>query len=608
MRTFFKKKKPQKTHEGLKGFFAVFTAFFIGFALCTVYVFLFEKADTLPHFFVSFQLSRSIQYFITFMPVFLLTALLIGYAAIFGKSGHNTVKRYSLPLLNYLKDVFVILLLCITAYFLLRETALPRAVNHQQKCIFQTQAYYDFLYIGKESLKKHEHNTAYRYAKYALLVWKDSTAAHKILDAAKIHRVDEAIETEHIHSIMQKNRPMPFSEHLTAQKALSKSKKSMQEKDFYTAHFYAVQCSKLAASGSKIKKEGEWLTDFTWKQIKNGFALLNAQFDIQLYNAKKEAYDLLKQQHYAQAYYRFLAIKKMIATHDPEKKDRDVERLFTIAQEKLLTKVFFNNETLLFPLFVFSENIAFTVTEKSKNLKTHIKIQKLAWIPQEKTYHLYGKNTEITHYAPDGTILSQYLIPFTKFVPSIDANGDLILNIQMNTLDTAPHKKVLRPLLMKGTLLHTEYEALELPMTMNDLNLIISASKGENLMTLTDLYQFRKKAAHFGFDQLLYTREIMFRITSLLVILIVSIYALTFGWRFRIPPHTPFRLRWIVTIPAFLYASGLIINMLLYASRLVIVLLTTYCGFYISTLMITLCYAALFAAVCFLFVAQRSDN
>ena len=78
-----------------KGCLSVFIHFVIGLGCCLIYMFFFKKINVLPQFLVNRKLAETGILFIRIMPSLLVSAVLIGYAVIFGTCGQNTVPRFS---------------------------------------------------------------------------------------------------------------------------------------------------------------------------------------------------------------------------------------------------------------------------------------------------------------------------------------------------------------------------------------------------------------------------------------------------------------------------------------------------------------------------------
>ena len=98
----------------LKGTLSVLIHFVIGLGCCLIYVFFFKKIDVLPQFLLSRRLAETGILFIRIMPSLLVSAVLIGYAVIFGTCGQNTVQMFS--------DIYYAFFVCYYLYHLYRNS------------------------------------------------------------------------------------------------------------------------------------------------------------------------------------------------------------------------------------------------------------------------------------------------------------------------------------------------------------------------------------------------------------------------------------------------------------------------------------------------------
>ena len=155
-----------------KGCLSVFIHFVIGLGCCLIYMFFFKKINVLPQFLVNRKLAETGILFIRIMPSLLVSAVLIGYAVIFGTCGQNTVPRFSDILLRYLKEALIILLFCIGIYIILIEIVSPLLLNYRRSSEIKTQDYYDYMKEADISLNTGDGERAYQKAKAALGIWK----------------------------------------------------------------------------------------------------------------------------------------------------------------------------------------------------------------------------------------------------------------------------------------------------------------------------------------------------------------------------------------------------------------------------------------------------
>lgn len=594
--------------EVTKGFINILISYLIGLCVCLGYVFLYEKINVLPQFLMNVRLLRTFSFFIGFIPTLLLYSLLTGYARIFGSSGHNTVLRYSLVLLQYLRDVFIIIILNIIIYFILQEGAIPY-ITQQQACYrIKTENYYEYIHAAKLAFKNQQYIDAKQYAKQALLLWKDSKEAADLFDIIKIKEESNSVTLVNNQKIIPEEEHIISSfENITAKEALDISRTSLQNNDFYTSHLYALQAARLMNSND-LSKEAKGIAETAWRNIEKGLSALKAKNDVKLYYEKKQAYEYIKQNNWMQAYYALVTIQKNINTQSNNKRDPDVDRLKSIAQEKLLEQIFFVDETILLPLFESARNLEFTIPSSPHLLKTNIKLRGLSSISKNGTQNLYGRSCTITHYKADDTIFSQYNCPFVKFMSYKTSDNQYAIKLLLTTVDRNKANTAVLPISIKGVdPIETYGESISLPLSLPMLKIIITAAKGEKAMTLPQLYKFCTLTYTYGFHQKIYMSELLFRLTNIFLILIIAIYMLTFAWRLRTPPHTVFQVQWFFIFPLLFYGMWTFIKISQYILRLIIVFLVDISFLYAVVILFTVS-VILFITVSFLFVAQRSDT
>ncbi len=590
----------------LKGWLSVLIHFVIGLGGCLIYVFFFKKIDVLPQFLLSRKLVETGILFIRIMPSLLVSAVLIGYAIIFGTCGQNTVPRFSDVLLRYLKEAFIMLFSCVTIYIIFIEIVLPLLVNYRRYSDFKTHDYYDFIQATNTSIRTGDAEKAYDNAKAALGIWKNNHEALQLFDKAKVlHEASIAARKQDTNGETASETADP--ENLTAEGALFISKRFMSKYDFYTAHYYAMRAYQLSAENAPYREEALRLAAQAWNQIEKGIADVTAEFDIRLYQAKKAGYEMIQQGNYIKAYYQFVRTKRMLEQNNPLKRDPDIDRFIDITRKKVLEEVFFIDETASLPLFETARDIHFTVPASGTKAAAQITIEGLSYIINNSIKEIYGRNCELTQYATDGTLIYRCRIPFIKLIPIVTNKGEPMLRMLFRAVAKQHDKVVLKPIVLEGTMPIERQTSMRLPFSYGDFELIIAANEGEMSMTLPQLYAFRQRGAQYGFPAQIYHRELLARISDVFLILIISIYMLVLAWRFRIPPHRRFKYAWALAFPLFFVAATGFVEIGRYCARLVIALLTDV-SYSLSPLLLLLAYTLCFIGMCFFFIGQRSET
>jgi len=592
--------------EMLKGLLSVLIHFTIGFICCLCFVFFFKKSDVLPQLLLKWRFVEAGILFIRFMPSLLVSSILIGYAVIFGTCGQNTVQRYSGILLRYLKEVFIILFFCITVYTVLVELVSPMLLGFQRYSGLKTQDYYDFITSANLSLKNEHADEAYSKVRAALGIWPDNPDALKLLETVKILR--EAQSSDQKNTTDAKTDSYSAEpENLSADTALSAGKRLFNSHDFYSAHFYAMKAYNLSSDTSPYREEALRIAAQAWNQIEKGTADLTADFDIRMYQAKKLGYEMMQQGDYIKAYYQFVAAQRMLEQNNPLKRDPDIDRFTDIARQKLLEEVFFIDEAEALPLFEAVRQIRFTVPASHAEPAANVMIDGLSFVSADGGIReIYGRNAVITQYAADGKMKYKYRVPFIKFVPVTDKNGQSVLRMLFQAVDKQNDKIVIRPIPLEGIMPVERQASKLLPFSYSDFELIIAANAGEKTMTLPQLYAFRRIGSQYGFPAQIYHREIFARISDVFLILIISVSMLVLAWSFRIPPHQQFKSVWALSFPVFFAVITGFAEAVRYGARLLITLFTDTL-YTFSPVLLLLVYILLFIAGSFLFCAQRSE-
>lgn len=592
--------------EILKGGLSVLIHIAIGLTCCILSVFFFHHIDVVPPLLFNRKLTEVGILCIQIMPSLLVSAILIGYAVIFGTCGQNTVPRFSKVLLRYLKEVFIVLSLSITVYIVLVEVLLPSLFNYRRYSDLKTQNYYDFLKEADSALKDNNTEKAYHKVKAALGIWKDSTEALQLLDTTKIlHESYEIKRKKESKPLTPVHEPILFG-NLTAESALSMSEQFIKKYDFYTAHYYATQAYKLSAPTTVQHQQAARLAARAWGKIEKGITELTAESGIRLYREKQLGYEMLQQGNTIKAYYQFIRAQHLLETEYPLKKDPDIDRFIELSRKKLLEKVFFFDETNPSSLSEVVRGIHFTVPAADTRGEAKIMIAALAYGTTNDIYEIYGRDCEITQYAADNSIIYKAHVPFVKFIAAADATGKRTLRMLFHAVDRHENILMLQPSVQQGLMPASEQASITLPFSFNDFELIIAANEGEKSMTLPQLYTFRLYSAQYGFPAKIYHQELLARISDVFVIIIISIYMLVLAWRFRIPPHQNFKGAWGLSFPFFCVMAAGLVETGRYCARLMITLFTD-TVYSLSPVLVLCAYIVSFTGVCFLFIAQRSE-
>lgn len=592
--------------ELLKGCLSVIIHFAVGFVCCLVYVFFFKNPDELPQFSLQWKFAETGLLFISIMPALLVSAIVVGYAVIFGTCGQNTVDRYSPVLQHYLKDVLIILFVCISIYTILIEIVKPMLFSYHRYTEFKTRDYYDFISAADHSLQNKQTEEAYADVQAALAIWHDNPEALALLDRIKVVRSEQDTGRQDA-AVLSPAYYSANPDNLTVEAALFIAKRYMENQDFYSTHFYASKAYQLSTETSPYREDALRMMALAWNQIEKGSAELKADFDIRLYQAKRFAYELMQQKNYIQAYYQFLDAQRMVVVHNPVKRDPDIDRFIEITKAKLLEEAFFADETEDLLTAEAARNVSFMIPASETDGAARVSIEGLSFVFQNGIQEIYGRGCEIAQYTMDNKVQYRCRMPYVKIIPLMDRAGKPMLRMLCQAVDKEQNAVVMKPMVLEGVVPAERQTARRLPFAYNEFELIIAANAGEKTMSLSQLYQFRRTGAQYGFTTQIYHREILARLSDVFVILILSIFMLVLAWGFRMPPHRQFRGGWALSFPIFFAMVTGLIDTVRYGARLLTVFVTDYIYTFSSVLLFCM-YVVLLFGVSFLFCAQRSET
>jgi hypothetical protein len=150
------------------------------------------------------------------------------------------------------------------------------------------------------------------------------------------------------------------------------------------------------------------------------------------------------------------------------------------------------------------------------------------------------------------------------------------------------------------------WSLLVLDMDYRDFSMIVGANNGPAAMSLLDLYLFSSRAQTYGFSPAAYQREMLRRLGDPFLLLILSVFVLIFGWKFRLDREIPFKAWWILSVPLFPAISMFCVEILRYLAGLCVhVCVALFPS--IAPVVVLAGFAVCFFVVSFCFLAQRSD-
>jgi hypothetical protein len=580
----------------------------IGLAASLVYAgFTTVPAELISPFVSSFRFRAAILLFIDWMPALQISGILVGYALAFAKDVPESVERWSGVQLDFLKGAFIVALVCISIYAILSEGVGPAFQGKQQDSLAESGAYAEYLSVARESSEQGDFGAAEFRANAALRIWPKSPEAVSLLESIRYDMASAAGENAAGTAELPNGDAepvLPESSGLSVLSALDRARQAEAALDFYTAHYYAMLAYKLAPDTDPNKVEALRFSSRVWNRITSGTDRIQAEGAAALFAIKRQGYDAIQSGDYLRAYYILLSLQEQEAALKDSAVDPDVTRFLEIARQGVLKSFFFIDETLNLELFEASRNVFFVIRQDDGR-SAAVFVHGLTYTGSGSTDVAYLRGFEYALFERDGSLSYQISVPYAKMFPY--GNGKTTRpQLLLRSVDRNRIGKEIEMEVVAGSLPDQDRSVLLLDMPYEDLNLVFLANRGPSAMNLLDLMRFESKAERYGFSRRVYVSEILNRLADPFLILIVSVYALILGWKYRLGTNSVFKAWWILAVPLFPLISRYLIETVRYLSR-VMVMLTVRVFPSHPLVLLLVGLSAGFVAISVVFFSQRSD-
>lgn len=601
-------------------FLVILAHYLVGLSVCALLAFTRAiPTELIAPYLVSYRIRTGVLLFVTYMPALQISGLLLGYAIAFKAHAGDQVDRWSSLLIDYLKGAFALCIFCLAAYFIMAEGVSPLLRNKQSSATNRSVDYREFVTVAGASLALNDPENAEFRLLAALQIWPKSAEATKLMDRCQYLRAERspnategtgegtaegAKEGSAATDGVSKEPGARDDKGITALQALDRSDAASKKHDYFNAHYYAMLAWRLARDTDPNKALALRKAAEAWNHVSEGSDKFTEQGDLARYQTKRAGYEAIQNGDYLKAYYIFLAEYEKEKAAKKGGIDPDVERFLEVARKGLLESFFFIDETANIRLFESARDVFF-VNRRSDDTVDAVFIRGMTFMRTAGKDVAYLRDLEIARLSRDGKTVWRISVPYAKMFP-FERDGQSRPELILHAVDRNRVGEDVLPAVIEGALPPQERSVLLLDMPYRDLDLIVAANRGPQGMSLAEMFLISKKAEKYGFSRDLYQREIINRIAEPFLILILSIYALILGWKYRLGKNSFFRAWWALAIPLFPIITLFAIETVRYLARLCIV---AFVGLAPESALVP---TIIFLTVCFLivsisFFAQRSD-
>lgn len=580
----------------------------LGCAASFIYTFIRPVgADVIDSFVSAYRIRSALILFVSWIPALQISALLIGYALAFGKDVHESIERWTEPLLEYLKGAFILCLVCISAYIILAEGLVPVLESRQHEAMVRSDDYREYLAVTTQAILDGDYVEAEFQSNVAVQIWPASPEATELHERAKylLASGDDVPGSDTAGSAPSHVQSLPGSERMTVLGAIDLANASIAKNDFYSAHYYAMIAYRLSAATDPNREVALRLASTAWNRLSEGLDSITMDADRVLHDTKRKGYDAIQNGDYLSAYYIFLSLRDREISGGDVTIDPDVSRFLDVAKQGVLDAFFFMDETGNVKRFESSRNVFFVIKREDGSTDA-VFARGVSWKRALGKDMAYLRDLEYARIGWDGKLAWHVAVPYAKMFPFPDSDGIVKPELLLHAIDRNREGVETLPRVLSGEVSDSERNIVVLDMPFRDFSLITAATGGVSSMSLIDLFRFENKAETYGFSREAIRCETLNRLIDPFLMLIMSVYTLILGWRFRLGKKVLFKAWWVLALPLFPLLSLYFMELSRYIARLMSLLIVR--SVPQNPILVVLALLSVwFIAVSFYFFSQRSD-
>lgn len=530
-----------------------------------------------PNMVLSYRVMKSLQLFCIWLPAILITAFLVSYSVLFGKSP-KVFNRFSKELKKLFKTVAIVAIVGTGLITLTTELFLPmieKKITYLEK---SPQLYEEYVTLAKKYEEEGYYATAFQYAKAAEYIAPTSDELISLTAdlSSKLDtiQVRNAIDSEGVFS----DPELEFYKSVgnsSSYALLQLAKEKSTEGDWLNAHYYALLAMEAAEEGSANETEAKEFAAEAWNQLSVPTRFDNATAEA-LFKEKKSAYFKLISGDIVEAYYDFHTLL------EKNPSDVDIVHYFSVAEKAMEDQFFFLDEVPESSDLEDRQNLAFSYTNLKKG-KSIFYADGLASVYGTGGRIQYIRNLHIYDFDSQGNCVQSLRVPYAKIMAqpietlSEKQQSDLLaagLNkksdvplVMLKAVDRSNRGVISEPEWLRSTG-DTSDTMVMLPIDFKDFLLLKNISFDPTEMPLADIVRLLPKVEDFGYAQETFGLTVGFRLTTPFIFVVLCIFVATLGWNYRLLPDSHFRLSWLFVFPVLTVGVYVMLEAINYAMRL----------------------------------------
>jgi hypothetical protein len=344
--------------------------------------------------------------------------------------------------------------------------------------------------------------------------------------------------------------PRSIPEGATAEQLIDRAAAALEAEDYSTAHYMAT----LATSLDRNRAEASRIAAEALGKLESLAPDDEESADYRLFQAKQQAKAAITRGDYVDAYYRLVEL----AQANPS--DVDVDRYLRAAEEQIATMAVFRDEVESALEMPGSPDVVF-VNRFDADSTELVAIGKLV----ATAGGVYGQRIELFEVGPDGRTVLHVSGEYGKLL-----DGSFLLNV----IDRESPALGLRPTIHAGAPNAATENLIPIRPDADQLWLLASVSRNPSTANIAALSRTITTLEAYGLVPEPVEAEFLMRLVTPFSFLVLSLFLMGFGWRYRsrylalppIPTLVVVPLAPLFILPAYLglqYAQRILVSTML---------------------------------------------
>ncbi len=565
---------------------AAFFFILVLFALVLVFFLVWEyslvkEAGVLPSMLSRWHFLRALVFSLEWSPLFMAAGILVS----FGLFKDPATSSQPVSFLSCSRGMLGVITIYFLVYALFTMMLIPGMKRDDRKMRQASASFEKEIAQAKRAMDASDWDAAASSLELAGAIDRNDRRYAQMRSLFERRAVDLKTETEK-PSVEAEQRAVELSANQYYLKALEAQKAG----DLYTAHSLATKAYRI----DQRRPDAQRLAAELWANISTMEDSVQEIKLRQLGRDKRDAYTRLNSGDPLGAYGLFLELKKQA----PEDADIDEYLKQSLAEAKLIS--FFKDEVLSLSRYPSSSDVFFRVAQTET--VEYILACKTAYFGLERAYLEDLELIRLSAGRPNLRVHARYAKLQENMNPQ---SGKLEYRLLLSCHDRENPKQAFLPeyLIRDPSLIFENY--LSVPFNLKQLRLAaLSAAKTEEASVL-ELISLERGARSIGVDPAPSQREFLMRLQATLAFLILSLFSLYLGYRFRHQGEGRPILSAILAFPLALMVSGICLEAWAWFNATSLTLLLRAMPQLAATIFISIQVAAL--ALSFIILASYRD-